>query len=36
MVDSKYGSSWRGWCSSDPIRAYGVGLWSRYMPVPEM
>jgi hypothetical protein len=21
MVDSKYGSSWGGWCSSEPVRA---------------
>jgi hypothetical protein len=29
VVDSKYGSSWGGWCSSEPIGigAYGVGLW---------
>jgi hypothetical protein len=27
VVDSKYGISWRGWYSSEPIRAYGVGLW---------
>jgi hypothetical protein len=26
VVDSKYGSSWGGWCSSEPIGAYGVGL----------
>jgi hypothetical protein len=26
MMDSKYGSSWEEWCSSEPIGAYGVGL----------
>jgi hypothetical protein len=27
VVHSKYGSAWRGWCFSEPIGAYGVGLW---------
>ena len=27
MLDSKYGRSWGGWCSSEPVRAYGVCLW---------
>jgi hypothetical protein len=27
VVDSKYGSSWGGGCSSEPIGAYGMGLW---------
>jgi hypothetical protein len=26
-VDSKFGSSWGGWCSIDPPGPYGVGLW---------
>jgi len=25
-VESKYGSSWGGWCSSEHVGAYGVGL----------
>jgi hypothetical protein len=27
VVDSKYGSLWGGWCSSELVGAYGVGLW---------
>jgi hypothetical protein len=27
VVNSKYGSTWGGWCSCEPIGAYGVGLW---------
>ena len=27
MVDSKFGSLWDRWCSLDPRRAFGVGLW---------
>jgi hypothetical protein len=30
-MDSKYGSSREGWCSSEPIRAYEVGLWKNIM-----
>jgi hypothetical protein len=26
-VDSKYRSSWGGWCSSKLVGTYGVGLW---------
>jgi len=26
-VDTKYGSSWAGWCSLDPPKSHGVGLW---------
>jgi hypothetical protein len=26
-VDYKYGSSWGGWCSSELVGAYRVGLW---------
>jgi len=26
-VDSKYGSLWGGWCSREPVGAFGVGLW---------
>jgi hypothetical protein len=26
LVESKYGSSWGGWCSSEHVGAYGVGL----------
>ena len=26
-VDSKFGSLWGGWCSLEPVGAYGVGLW---------
>jgi hypothetical protein len=26
-VNSKYVSAWGGWCSSEPIGAYRVGLW---------
>jgi hypothetical protein len=26
-VDSKFGSLWGGWCSLEPIGAFGVGLW---------
>jgi hypothetical protein len=26
-VDSKYGNASGGWCSSEPIREYRVGLW---------
>jgi hypothetical protein len=27
VVDSKYGSTWEGWCSSEPIEVYRVDLW---------
>jgi len=27
VVHSKFGSSWGGWCSFDPLGPYGVGLW---------
>jgi len=27
VVDSKFGSSWGGWCSIDSLGPYGVGLW---------
>jgi len=27
VVDSKYGSSWGGWCSLELAGAYGVGVW---------
>jgi hypothetical protein len=30
-VDSKYGNSWGGWCSSEPIGAYEVRLWKNIM-----
>jgi hypothetical protein len=30
-VDAKYGSSWRGWCSREPVGAYGMGLWKNIM-----
>ena len=26
VVDSKYGSSWGGWCSNEPLGTFGVGL----------
>jgi hypothetical protein len=26
-VDSKFGSLWGGWCSHEPVGAFGVGLW---------
>jgi hypothetical protein len=26
-VDTKFGSSWGGWCSLEPSSAFGVGLW---------
>ena len=26
-MNSTFGSSWGGWCSSEPIGGYGVGLW---------
>lgn len=26
-MDSKYGSSWGGWCSSQPVGAHRVSLW---------
>jgi hypothetical protein len=26
-VDFKFGSLWGGWCSLEPIGAFGVGLW---------
>jgi hypothetical protein len=26
-VDSKFGSLWGGWCSLEPVGAFGVGLW---------
>jgi hypothetical protein len=25
--DSKFGSSWGGWSSNDPLGSYEVGLW---------
>jgi hypothetical protein len=31
VVDAKYGSSWRGWCSREPVGAYGMGLWKNIM-----
>jgi hypothetical protein len=27
VVDAKYGFTWAGWCSLDPPRSHGVGLW---------
>jgi hypothetical protein len=27
VVDSKYGSSWGGWCSNEVHGSYGVSLW---------
>jgi hypothetical protein len=27
VVDAKYGSTWTSWCSLDPPRSHGVGLW---------
>jgi hypothetical protein len=26
-VESKFGSLWGGWCSREPVGAFGVGLW---------
>jgi hypothetical protein len=26
-VDSKFGNLWGGWCSIEPVGAFGVGLW---------
>jgi hypothetical protein len=26
-VDSKFGSSWDGWCSNESLGTYEVGLW---------
>jgi hypothetical protein len=26
-VDSKFGSSWGGWCTLKPSREFRVGLW---------
>jgi len=26
-VDSNFGSLWGGWCSLEPVGAFGVGLW---------
>jgi hypothetical protein len=26
-MDSKFGSLWGGWCSFEPLGAFGVGLW---------
>ena len=28
VVDSKYGSQWRGWCSNHSREPYGVSLWN--------
>jgi len=28
-VDSKFGSVWGGWCSLEPVGAFGVGLWKK-------
>jgi hypothetical protein len=30
-VDSKFGSWWGGWCSLEPLGAFGVGLWKNIM-----
>jgi hypothetical protein len=27
-VDSKYGSSWGGWCFSERVGTYGVSFWN--------
>jgi hypothetical protein len=27
VMDSKFGNLWGGWCSREPIGAFGVGLW---------
>jgi hypothetical protein len=27
VVDTKFRSSWGGWCSNEPLGTYGVGLW---------
>lgn len=26
-MDSKFGNLWGGWCSLEPVGAFGVGLW---------
>jgi hypothetical protein len=30
VVDTKYGSTWDGWCSLDPPGSHGVGLWKNF------
>lgn len=30
-MDSKFDSSWGGWCSNEPLRAYGVGGYVRIL-----
>jgi hypothetical protein len=27
VVESKFGCLWGGWCSREPVGAFGVGLW---------
>jgi hypothetical protein len=31
VVDSKFGRLWGGWCSLNPLGAFGVGLWKNIM-----
>jgi len=31
VVDAKYGSSWGGWCSREPVGAYEVELWKNIL-----
>jgi hypothetical protein len=31
VLDGKYGSSWGGWCSREPVGAYEVGFWKNIM-----
>jgi hypothetical protein len=31
VVDAKYGSSWEGWCSREPVGAYEVELWKNFL-----
>jgi len=26
-VESKFGNLWGGWCSREPVGAFGMGLW---------
>jgi hypothetical protein len=35
VMDSKYGSSWGGWCSRAHVGAYGVNLWKNIRRVWE-
>ena len=33
MLDLKFGNSWGGWYSNEPLGSFGVGLWKNIRSV---